>query len=131
MPRISAFSIAQEDIETYFKELAKSGINTFTVKELEVIFEEKRKFWRLPKSWHVYNFVEALEKRIPESFLSLQLEFPNRTYPRYIWGEKNTLTDIALSINPNAYLSHYTAVYTHGLTDQVPKDIYATLEQPQ
>lgn len=131
MPRISAFSIAQEDIEAHFNELAKSGDSIFQLVDMERIFEQSRKFWRLPKSWHVYKFIEALEKKIPNKFLAAEIEFPNRTYTRYIWGETFSLFDVALSLNPKVYLSHYTALYMHGLTDQIPKDVYATLEQPK
>jgi predicted transcriptional regulator of viral defense system len=32
-------------------------------------------------------------------------------------------------LKPKAYLSHYTAVYFHQLTEQLPKAIYSTFEQ--
>ncbi len=131
MPRISAFSIAQEDIEAHFNELAKSGKSVFELRDLELLFQQNRKFWRLPKSWHVYKFIEALEKKISNKFISAKLDFPNRTYTRYIWGEEISFFDVALSLNYKAYLSHYTAMHMHGLTDQIPKNVYATLEQSQ
>ena len=124
MPRISAFSIAQEDIEEYFDQLESKA---FKVDDLERIFEENKKFWRLPKSWHYYKFIEALEEKT-EHFTEVSLEFPHRTVTRFIWKSVLPL-NLALSISPKVYLSHYSAMSLHGLTDQVPKNYYVTLEQ--
>jgi predicted transcriptional regulator of viral defense system len=37
--------------------------------------------------------------------------------------------EIVLSLRPNSYLSHYTAMYYHGITNSIPKIIYSNLEQ--
>lgn len=37
--------------------------------------------------------------------------------------------EIALSLNPGAYISHYSALFLHDLTHNIPKDIYINREQ--
>lgn len=36
-----------------------------------------------------------------------------------------------LSLNPKAYFSHYTALRFHGLTEQLPKTTYLSIELPR
>ncbi len=124
MPRISAFTIAQEDIEKHFDSLKYMF---FTIEDLEKIFIENRTFWRLPKSWHVYKFIEALETKT-DKFEFIDLEFPNRTISRMVWGSPSP-SEIATSLRKSAYLSHYSALFAHGLTDQISKTIYVTAER--
>jgi len=47
---------------------------------------------------------------------------------RYTWGEVSTY-ELVLSWHPSSYLSHYTAVYLHDLTEQIPKTLYLNVEQ--
>jgi hypothetical protein len=54
-----------------------------------------------------------------------------RSYPsikRYIWGDPSPYAR-GLSLRRNAYLSHASAVFLHGLTAQIPKTIYVNREQ--
>lgn len=57
-----------------------------------------------------------------------KIQLPNRTMTKYIFGEVSKY-ELALSINPNSYLSHYTAMFLHGLTENIPKIIYTNMEQ--
>ncbi len=58
----------------------------------------------------------------------IKLEFPGKTFTRYIL-ENASVFEIALSIFPRSYLSHYSAVFVHHLTDQIPKTVYVNHEQ--
>ena len=40
---------------------------------------------------------------------------------RYVWKEASPY-EIALSLKRNAYLCYATALFLHGLTDQIPSD---------
>ena len=51
-----------------------------------------------------------------------------RSATRYIWGKASPFA-VALSLRASAYLSHGTAVFLHGLTDQIPRTIYVNKEQ--
>ena len=46
---------------------------------------------------------------------------------RYVQG-KVSIYKIALSIDSNTFLSHYTALYLHNLTDNIIKDVYTNKE---
>ncbi len=124
MPRISAFTIAQKDIEKKFDSSKKKF---YTLDDLEKIFFQNSSFWRLPKSWNVHNFKDALVEKT-EKFNLVKLEFPNRVIRRMVWGNV-TPSEIALSLRTSAYLSHYTALFAHNLTNQISKTIYVTAER--
>ena len=124
MPRVSAFSIAQNDIEKFFDQYQGKLLSNA---DLEEIFNVNRDFWRLPQSWHYYKFIRALEGKT-DHLRTVTLEFPRRKIERYFWKEVDRL-QVALSVSPKAYISHYTAIAYHNLTDQVPKNIYVTTEQ--
>ena len=124
MPRESRFSIAQKEIEDYFEMLDSKVL---TIAQLEGIFQENRVFWRLPVSWHVHKFKAALETQT-KKFRTLSFEFSKRSYNRFIWDNPSAF-QIALTLGNSAYLSHYSAIFFHGLTDQIPKTIFITNEQ--
>jgi len=46
----------------------------------------------------------------------------NKTIKKYLFGDVSNY-EIALSINKGSYLSHYIAMFLHGLTDNIPKKI--------
>ena len=58
----------------------------------------------------------------------IEIELPKKTTTKYTFTDVSDY-EIALSLNPNSYLSHYTAMFLHGLTDNVPKIIYTNTEQ--
>ncbi|MHC4282138.1 MAG: type IV toxin-antitoxin system AbiEi family antitoxin domain-containing protein, partial [Planctomycetota bacterium] len=54
--------------------------------------------------------------------------FPYGTLARYTWGDV-LLYQLLLSIKPNCHFTHYTAMFFHELTEQIPKTIYINWEQ--
>lgn len=117
------FSIAKQDIIQYFQEL---GVKVFTKSDISQILGKNRKFWRLTESLTVDGFIELLLKAT--DLKQHSIEFPTRPYVRYSWGEVDAI-EIALSLNVHGYMSHYTALSYHGLTEQIPKSIYINVEQ--
>jgi predicted transcriptional regulator of viral defense system len=55
-------------------------------------------------------------------------DFPNRKIIRYVWG-KAPFYELLMSLQPGCYFSHYSAMFFHGLTMQIPKTIYVNHEQ--
>ncbi len=47
---------------------------------------------------------------------------------RYVWREANPY-EIALSLKRNAYLCYATAIFLHGLAEQIPSVIFVNAEQ--
>lgn len=119
----SRFSIAKPDIIKYFNESHKK---VYLKNDISDVLSVNREFWRLTKNLTIERFIELLL-----SGTELQkhsLKFDTRESIRYSWGEIDTLS-LALSVRSTGYMSHYTALSYHGLTEQIPKTIYINIEQ--
>jgi len=53
---------------------------------------------------------------------------PGDPITRFVWGPVSMYA-LGASMRPGAYLSHASAVFLHGLSDQIPKTIYVNKEQ--
>lgn len=125
MPRPSLetrLTIAKEDIFKFFDEYKKKY---FVLKELKNIKEENNDFWRLGKT-SINKFIGFLIEK--GKLHDMVFEFPDRKIYRYTWGIV-PLYEMILSLMPYGYFSHYTAMYFHNLTQQIPKTIYLNQEQ--
>jgi len=123
MSRLSRFSIARGDIIKTFDALGKTY---YTAGDLSEILNRYRTNWRLTKSMQVEEFAKELTSKTP--FRKIMLPFPARTYLRYAYRDFSVMT-LAAQLSAKSYLSHYTALSLHGLTEQIPKIIYVTDEQ--
>jgi hypothetical protein len=115
---------SENKIRSFF-ENAPSRV--FSPAELARIIEDHRNTWNLAATTPVAKLIDRL---VANNILSLfEIPFSNEEIvQRYFFG-KPSAYDIALSLHNKSYLSHYTAVFQHGLTTQVPKTIYVTHEQ--
>jgi predicted transcriptional regulator of viral defense system len=105
----------------------RSDSRVFSRSDLATILAENRDSWRLPLRLTVDRFIDFLSKNGRLKTIALS----PATYPeivRYAWGECSPY-QIALSLRARAYLCHATALFLHGLTDQLPKTIYVNTEQ--
>lgn len=98
----------------------------FKRSDLGRIFEENRSEWRLPVAMTLNGFLAHLVKNWRMRRIAFKL--PHRSETLYVWGEVSPFC-IASAVKPNGFLSHYTAMYLHGLTEQVPEVIYVNHEQ--
>jgi len=116
------FQIAKSDIISFFD---KHPASVFSYSAIAKILEEQSSFWRLPKNLGVGTFIKQLRttKLLEHVFI-----FPHRKIVRYSWEEPQ-IYNLFLTLAENAYFSHYTAVYLHNLTDQIPRTIYVNYEQ--
>lgn len=116
--------LAKADILRYFEQ---SQQRVFMPSDLAAILRANRAGWRLPQGLAVSEFAEYLVERTDLRDLVLHSQsYSDLT--RYVWGEVSPF-EIALTIKKNAYLSHGTAVFLHGLTDELPSTIYVNAEQ--
>jgi predicted transcriptional regulator of viral defense system len=125
MANKSRFIVAESKIKSFFLEASKK---VYSIEELTGILEEKRALWNLPISMNTDKFIEKLVSSA--ILIKKEITFSNS----FLKKERYVLPDaspfqVALSLLKKSYLSHYTAVYIHGLTNQVPKTIYITSEQ--
>lgn len=123
MANKNRFLIAQSDIVALLDTLEQA---IFQRRDLENIFAEHRSFWRLAKSLLARDFIALLVRHT--AMKQVDLAFPTETKTLYIW-KPVTVFELATRIRTQAYLSHYSALYLHGLTDQIPKQVYVNAEQ--
>lgn len=121
----SRLQIARSDI---VKALEETGQRVFRPSDLASLLSAHRGFWRLAQSTTTQKFIEFLVDRTELRVLTLKQVDGRGTLVRYGRGAP-TPFEIALSVRPDSYLSHGSAVYIHGLTEQVPRTIYVNREQ--
>ena len=68
------------------------------------------------------DIIEILKKVVLEGATHSQ------KFVRYLWRGPSPV-EIASALRANAYLSHSSAVFVHGLTDQLPRVLYVNYEQ--
>lgn len=120
----SRLSIAKSDI---IKAIEAASRKIWTAEQFNELMRENAQFWRLAKNQTLTGFIEFLVR--DTKLKQATLIFPQRKITRYIWAEASVF-ELSLSLYPNIYLSHYPAVYLHGLTEQIPKTVYVNKEQP-
>jgi len=121
----SRFQIAKKDIIEHFETL---GNKVYSLNDISKILDSQRRYWRLPVGQTAEEFSKLLVTHTQLKFYDFM--FRSKRIQRLTWGDVSIFR-IASSLEKNAYLSHYTALFLHGLTDQIPKKIYVTHEQPQ
>src|SRR5260221_1513478 len=109
----SRLSIAKPDI---IKAIEAVSRKVWTADELNQLMQDNAEFWRLAKGQSLSGFIQFLEK--DPRFKAVLMGFPQRKVIRYVWGRASVF-ELALSLQRNVYLTHYGAVYLHGLTEQV------------
>jgi hypothetical protein len=112
-------------IEGYFNDSAKRA---FSSVDLRTILDRHRAEWRVPQSLTVGRFIDMLKKFNLRTVEVESVNYDKPTVTRYVWEPASPL-QIATSIKPRAYLSHGSAVFIHGLSDQLPKTTYINVEQ--
>lgn len=122
----SRLQISKQDILAYFNEAQEYGNSIYRLRELAAILTDQRGFWRLAKRTTTHDFIDFLIYHA--SLKKLEFEFPSTKETLYTWGNVPLLS-VLLKLKKNAYLSHYTAMRIHGLTEQIPKKVYVNHER--
>lgn len=123
MKRTSTLSIAKPKIVEFFRNTENGAFRPVDIKQ---ILAANRSSWEVAPSTSVKRFAEYL---IKERVLELaKLSFPHRHFLRYIKPECSNF-DLGASLLSGAYLSHFSAVYIHDLSEQLPRTVYINLEQ--
>ena len=99
----------------------------FQYTQLLDVVAQNRDEWALPSSASIKAILDFLLESTKLQKVTLKGEV-SRDKVRYVWGDPSPYS-VLLSLGRGSYLSHATAVYLHGLTDQVPKTIYVNSEQ--
>lgn len=118
------FDIARKDIVA---RLDAEGRSVFRLGDIRSILTENRKFWRLTERTRAQDLIEWL--CLKSHLEVVPLDFPG-VRDVYTWRGASAY-DIAMAVGPRerTYIGYFTAAAIHGLTLQVPKVIYACVEQ--
>ncbi|PES64904.1 hypothetical protein CN507_18480 [Bacillus cereus] len=126
MPRLSRFQIMEQmkpQIVEYFEE---KNQRIFSVQDMYEILNSYKEKWTLPAVTKGNDFIKFLtENNILEQ---IEIQTPQRKITKFKFNGASVY-ELAVSINGNSYLSHYTALFLHGLTNNIPKNIYTNTEQ--
>lgn len=125
MANKSRFIVAESRIKSFFKEATRKVYNK---EQLAEVLDKNRALWNLPFSMYPDKFIEKLLSS--EILLKREISFNGfiGKKERYIVSDASVF-QVAISMISKSYLSHFSAVYLHGLTNQIPKTIYISFEQ--
>jgi predicted transcriptional regulator of viral defense system len=123
--RNTRFNIAKNDIIEIFENHSQK---TFSNANISMILNTNRRFWRLSESLTNGKFIQLLLEHT--KLIKHELQFPKEKIILYSWSDISAF-ELALSIKRESYLTHYTALFLHNLTEQIPKTVYVNLEQPE
>ena len=123
----SRFQIAKLDIFRFFDELPT---RVHRISDIRRYLSDQRAFWRLAQHTTGNHLITFLADAGRLSKIDFPFPPPYKREVRYVWG-KVSIYQVMLSLNPIAYFSHYTALRFHGLTEQMPKTTYLSIELPQ
>jgi predicted transcriptional regulator of viral defense system len=124
---ISKFDKNLHKIVAFFD---RSEQRVFTESDLAQLLAEQQNpdsELKLGKSLTASQFIEKLLEKTKLRQIEIR-SMMEASKTRYIW-EEVTPYEVALSLKANSYLSHGSAVFLHGLTEQLPRVIYLNKEQ--
>lgn len=119
----SRFIQSKSEIATFFDKHPKS---IFSIKDLAEVLYQGQRYWKLPATYSVSDFIDQALKHLPLKDKSIMSSY--RNYPRYVWKETPKY-ELYLSLIKNSYFTHHTALFLHNLIDAEPKKIYLNYEQ--
>jgi predicted transcriptional regulator of viral defense system len=119
------FQIAKPDIIRFFDKLP-AKIHRLT--DIAGYLAQQRAFWRLSQSTTARKFSRQLIDAGQLMEFDFPFPAPYKREVRYTWGKVSPY-EVMQTLKPGCYFSYYTAVKFHGLTEQLPKTTYLTVEQ--
>ena len=121
------FDTALPTITAYLDSLPQ---RVFQPRELTRLLAAQAQEWQLPTTASPRQCLERLT-RAGSSLKRVTLTSEHyQPITRYVWREASPYS-LALSIKSGAYLCHGSAVFLHGLNDQIPKTLYVNKEQSE
>ncbi len=115
---------AKKSVQSFFQ---AGGRQVVTSRGLAKVLRDHRHEWGIPESVTFRTFIAFLVQSC--GFEVVRLAFPARATTRYLHGTPSVY-QVALSVAPKGYFSHYTAAGILNLTDQIPRVVYTNTEQP-
>lgn len=119
----SRITLAQHAASHYFDTI---HLGAFVQHHLYQLIEEKRIEWDLPATTPPG---QVAARWVSNGFLrSETILVSNGEEITLLLYQEPSVYEVAVALRSRAYVSHYPAVFLHGLTTQVPRTIYTTRE---
>ncbi len=113
------------DVEDYSQKLNK---RVFSEAEINSLLEMYKDDKVLYVTTRLKDFIDFLIDQEILIVVNIDVPFGSGKMKKYTLGEVSEY-EIALSIQSGSYLSHYSAMYWHGLIENIPQVIYTNKEQ--
>jgi hypothetical protein len=104
----------------------QAGKTIYTSRDLQRMIGDQRPSWHL-STVPVSAIVDLLQRESRLSIVKLASEEYGKE-ERWAWGSPSPFA-LALSLRASSYLSHGTAVYLHGLGQDIPATFFVNKEQ--
>jgi predicted transcriptional regulator of viral defense system len=121
----SRFHVATPQIVRFFDGLP---IKIHRRSDIAEHLSQQRSAWRLSEPTSTQKFMELLVKAGHLAEIIFPFPAPYRREVRYVWGNVS-IYEVMQTIKPKCFFSYHTAAKFHGLTEQLPKTTYLTVEQ--
>ncbi|EKE03398.1 MAG: hypothetical protein ACD_20C00209G0009 [uncultured bacterium] len=105
-----------------------SDKTVFSISDIKFTLDKAITYRYVHYKTSLRKFIEYIRKN--KILADVYLNFPNRPVARFFLNEPN-IFDIAQSIGSDCYFTHYSALFLHNLTDNIPKIIYINKEQSE
>jgi hypothetical protein len=116
---------AQEKIVAVFDD---DGRRVFAPQDLVKLFQRHKADWWILSGITTTSFLKYLQEQLGMRAVILQGLTHTQKFTRYLWRNPSPI-EIASTLRSNAYLCHSSAVFVHGLTQQLPRVLYVNYEQ--
>lgn len=126
--RYQIMDLYKQDIVSALKQQNKKVLSNTDISSTLLLYEDT---WKLPKSTKTEELLEFLVNR-KKVMREVEVTVSGRDLIRYVFTDtKVTPIEFALSLYQNVYLSHYSAVSFHDLTNEIVKSVYVNKEQSE
>jgi hypothetical protein len=112
------------EITKFFRGLDQ---RVYRTSDLVKILSENRETWEGIADWNQNEFIDFLLENTDLRKVRLRSEH-YAGENRYVWGDASEY-EMALSLRRHSYLTHATAIFLHGLNNQIPAMVYVNHEQ--
>ena len=123
MGRKNKLDDSLDSIELFFDSY---GYKSFTESKFGEIFNRNRHDWGVARNRYAGQVLDYLVNR-KVMFENTFLSENNDSKSVYSWKTKDEFTVVA-GLKSESYFSHYSALYIHQLSLQIPKTIYLNFE---
>jgi len=126
--RISRVNRVREARQAIVEALDATEQRVFSPQELARLFRENREEWWILSTVNSKDFIDYLVKDLGVRKVVLRGPTHTQKFLRYLWGNPLAI-EVAAAMRASSYLCHSSAMFVHGLTDQLPRVLYVNYEQ--